>query len=49
MSWQSGITSVLLAHRDPELYDSLVLVDALRMPRVCERAFAEKELAKRLK
>ena len=36
------------AQRDPELYYLLALVDALRMGRARERAFAEKELAERL-
>ena len=37
------------ARRDPELYDLLALVDALRIGRARERALAEKELGKRLK
>jgi DNA-binding Lrp family transcriptional regulator len=36
------------ARRDPELYHLLALVDALRMGRARERAFAEKEIAERL-
>lgn len=36
------------ARRDPELYYLLALVDALRMGRARERAFAEKELAEHL-
>ena len=36
------------ARRDPELYHLLALVDALRMGRARERAFAEKELGERL-
>ncbi|MBX3751780.1 MAG: AsnC family protein [Opitutaceae bacterium] len=36
------------ARRDPELYHLLALVDALRLGRARERAFAEKELSERL-
>lgn len=36
------------ARRDPELYDLLALVDALRLGRARERAFAEKEIEQRL-
>jgi hypothetical protein len=36
------------ARRDPELYDLLALVDALRIGRARERALAEKEINQRL-
>ncbi len=36
------------ARRDPELYHLLALVDALRMGRARERAFAEKEIGEKL-
>lgn len=36
------------ARNDPELYDLLALVDALRMGRARERSLAEKEISKRL-
>ena len=36
------------ARRDPELYDLLALVDALRIGRARERSFAESEIAQRL-
>lgn len=36
------------ARRDPELYDLLALVDALRIGRARERALAEKEIGERL-
>jgi DNA-binding Lrp family transcriptional regulator len=36
------------ARNDPQLYDLLSLVDALRIGRARERSFAEKELAQRL-
>lgn len=36
------------ARRDPELYCLLALVDALRIGRARERAFAEKEIGERL-
>lgn len=36
------------ARRDPALYDLLALVDALRIGRARERAFAESELSQRL-
>jgi DNA-binding Lrp family transcriptional regulator len=37
------------ARNDPELYDLLALVDALRIGRARERNLAEKEISKRLK
>jgi DNA-binding Lrp family transcriptional regulator len=37
------------ARRDPELYDLLALVDALRIGRARERSLAEAELTRRLK
>jgi hypothetical protein len=37
------------AQRDPALYDLLSLVDAIRVGRARERAFAEKEIRDRLK
>ena len=36
------------ARRDAGLYDLLALVDALRIGRARERAFAEKEITRRL-
>ena len=39
---------VFAAQRDPELYDLLALVDALRLGRTRERKLAEQELEKRL-
>lgn len=36
------------ARRDPELYNLLALVDALRIGRARERGFAEKEIGQRL-
>jgi DNA-binding Lrp family transcriptional regulator len=39
---------VAAAQRDPELYDLLALVDALRLGRARERKLAEQELEKRL-
>jgi hypothetical protein len=36
------------ARRDPELYNLLALVDALRIGRAREREFAEKEIGQRL-
>ncbi|MEI8191594.1 MAG: hypothetical protein WCI75_17915, partial [candidate division NC10 bacterium] len=36
------------ARRDPELYDLLALIDALRIGRARERALAEKEIGERL-
>ena len=37
------------AERDPELYNLLALVDALRLGRARERAMAEKEIIQRIK
>lgn len=42
-------TAPRAAERDPELYESLALVDAIRSGRARERNLAEKELLKRLK
>lgn len=41
-------SAVLAARRDPELYDLLALVDALRLGRARERKLAEELLEKRL-